>query len=66
VTNVVLTVPEGALSVLPGLTPLNRGQRNEEALAALKKRRPFFIRKHGALFECVFAWRVVKDAPVVD
>ena len=66
VSDIVLAISERALAVLPRLPPLNRGQCDEESLAAAQKRPPGWRWKRRALLERVFARRVVKDAPVVD
>ena len=66
VPDIVLTVPEGALTVLPRLTPLNRRESHEESVAAIEKRRPGFVGENSALFDPVLERRVMKDVPVVN
>ena len=58
--------PEGALTVLPRLTPLNRRESHEESLAAAEKRRPGIVGENRALFDGVLERRVMKDVPVVN
>jgi hypothetical protein len=66
VPDVVLAIPEGTLAVLPCLAPVNRRERNEEALVTSEERLPLIEGHDGPLLDCVFTRRVVKDAPIVD
>ncbi len=65
-SDVVLAVPEGALTVLPRLAPVNRCERDEKTFLTIEERLPL-VEGHGrALLNGMFARRVVQDAPVVD
>jgi len=75
-SQIVLAVAEGALSVLPRLAPEDRGEPDEQALIVRRRLHPacnLACRGQKApacedapLFECVLARRVVTHAAVPD